>query len=356
LLFFPTTSFIYQELPEQNSSRIAHDSEPALCGLLQSQTFQLEKYMKKILINVLSIAFLFGGTLSAQQRVSGSQPLKEVRFAHSLLERWLAEYTKENTDLQTKRELQTLVGKESQLGIVAVQPADSDLITQQTITYVGRYALLPVIGSKNPLLVKTPKNGLSKKQLKKLLFDEADEFAEESKEEKKKVITTVYSRGNQAFSTLAIARYFGAKPEELKGKRILGDDIYLLSAIRKDSTGIAYNSLNYVFDTQSRKLNSSIALVPLNVKPQQKEVLNSSDLDNTLSLLEHSNVENIPVEKIGFVLSRQQSENKVIASFVKWILTKGQRFNHQEGFLQLDEATLAGQKAQINEKLLSSIQ
>jgi ABC-type phosphate transport system substrate-binding protein len=79
-------------------------------------------------------------------------------------------------------------------------------------------------------------------------------------------------------------------------------------------------------------------------------------LDNTLSLLEHSNVDNIPVEKFGFILSQEQRENKTITAFIKWILTKGQAFNHAAGFLQLDEATLAFQKEHIDEKLLSTIQ
>lgn len=311
--------------------------------------------MQKIIINILSAAFLFTATVNAQTKTSG-QTVKNARFTYPLIERWVAEYTKENPELQASKELQALTGKESPLSIITSQPSDSDLTISQQITYVGRYALVPVTNRKNPLLEKTPKNGLSKKQLKKIFFEESEELAEDYNEAKSKFTATVYSRGNNTPSSIALAKYFGAKPEELKGKKVLGDDIYLLSAIRKDTTGITFNSLSYVFDTQSRKLSNGIVLVPLNVKTQQREVLSSPDLDNTISLLENSSVENIPVEKIGFILSQEQRENKTITAFIKWILTKGQAFNHAAGFLQLDEATLAFQKEHIDEKLLSTIQ
>jgi phosphate transport system substrate-binding protein len=311
--------------------------------------------MKKILLKSIALSLLLSVSLLAQERATKTVFLKGARFTYPLIEKWVTEYNKENLQLQINLVTQPSSGQESVLNVVAYQVADSDLTTNQSVSYVGKYALIPVSNSKNPIIAKAGKNGFSKKVLKKILFDEVDEYGDDVQKTKNKFIVTVYSRENQAPTTITLSRYFDAKPAELKGKKVLGDDIYLLNAIKKDSTGIAFNSLNYVCDIQSRKFRGDISLLPLNLKTQQKEILNTLDLDYILSLLEKNNVENIPVGKFGFLLSPSQRADKQITSLIKWILTNGQKFNHTSGFLNLDEETLTAQKQTIDEKYITSI-
>ena len=274
--------------------------------------------------------------VSAQEKELNAFNLAGAKFTFPLIEKWVLEYNKANPQAQINLNTKQNVDVAHTLKVVAYQVPDSDLLGSQTVSYVGRYALVPVSNKRNPIIAKVGKGGLSKKALKKLFFDESDEYGDEP-ETKSKFTATVYARENQAPTTITLSRYFGAKPSELKGKKVLGDDIYLLSAIKKDSTGVTFNSLSYVFDTRNRKLRSDIALLPLNLKSQQKEVLNTLDIDNTIALLEKSNVESIPVSNFGFVLSKELLNNKQITDFVKWVLTNGQKFNHEFGFLNLDE-------------------
>jgi ABC-type phosphate transport system substrate-binding protein len=309
--------------------------------------------MKTSIIKFLAFILLVSTSLSAQEKDNKAIYFKGSKFTYPLIEKWITEYNKENLQSQIKFGTKQTSGKEV-LDIIAYQVADSDLISNQTVSYVGRYALVPVSNKRNPIIAKIGKGGLSKKVLKKLFFDETDEYGDEQ-ESKSKFVATVYSRENQAPTTITLAKYFDAKPTDLKGKKILGDDIYLLNAIKRDSTGVTFNSLNYAYDIESRKLRTDIALLPLNLKSQQKEILNTLDIDNTIALLEKNSVENIPVGYFGFVLSKEQRENHQVTDFVKWVLAKGQQFNHQFGFLNLDETTLTAQKAQIDDKFLTSI-
>jgi hypothetical protein len=101
----------------------------------------------------------------------------------------------------------------------------------------------------------------------------------------------------------------------------------------------------------SRKLKDGIALLPLDLKKETKDLL-AGNLDNVIDVLEKNQIETIPVGEIGFIYS-EQTERKEVSDFLKWVLTDGQKFNHSEGFLNLDKQSLAEQTTHLNDNFLS---
>lgn len=290
--------------------------------------------MKKAFIKELLVVLLaqFSGSISAQVIYSN-----EVKFVHPILEKWVDEYKKEHSDFSIDLMVEnTKEDNSSGLQIVA-NTIEEDKNTQ--VVYVGRYALLPVSNTQNPLLEKT-KKGLKKKDLVNLLFEKdmlADDF--DPDEEDDKYTATVYSRGNNASTAVTLAEYFEQSPERIKGKKILGDEIYLLAAVKKDTNGIAFNTLNYVFDLKSRRLKSDISLLPLNLKSKYREALESNNIDKLISLLETDKIETIPVENFGIAIPAGYAQNNQIKGFINWVLNEGQKFNHEFGFLTLGNKT-----------------
>ena len=49
----------------------------------------------------------------------------------------------------------------------------------------------------------------------------------------------------------------------------------------------------------------------------------------------------------------QQTVRKEVSDFLKWVLLDGQKYNHAEGFLNLDQQDLEEQLNQLNGKFLS---
>ena len=78
----------------------------------------------------------------------------------------------------------------------------------------------------------------------------------------------------------------------------------------------------------------------------------TGNLDFVIDVFENNKIETIPVEKIGFVYS-QTNTNKQISEFLKWVLTDGQKFNHDKGFLNLDKQTLAEQATNLQQRFLT---
>jgi len=299
---------------------------------------------------VLFALFISSTGFAAENAAKEPVVISGTKFTYPLIEKWIAEYQKVNPNANIKLAAKANAGQTSDLSIIAHQPAQNELQPNQEIIYTGRYALLPVTNNNNPILVDAAKKGLNKKELDKLFFEVIDYDSDEPVQ-KSKFKANIYSRDNQACASTALAGYFGHQSSEIRGKKVFGDDIYLLSAIKKDSIGLTYNNLGYLYDVNSRNLKEGIALLPIDLKKEAKPIL-SGNLDEVLSVLEATKVETVPVERIGFVYS-DQNARKEVSEFLKWVLTDGQKFNHDKGFLNLDKQALAEQESRLSERFLT---
>ena len=302
------------------------------------------------LFKVLLALFISTTAFAAENVAKESIVISGTKFTYPLIEKWIAEYAKVNPNVNIKLTAKTNSDQAVDLNIIAHQPAQNELQSNQEIVYAGRYALLPVTNNNNPILAAVAKKGLNKKELDKLFFEVVD-YESDEPALKSKFRATIYSRENQSCASTALAGYFGHQSSEIRGKKVFGDDIYLISAVKKDSIGLTFNNLGYLYDVNSRKLNADVALLPLDLKKEAKPIL-SGDLDDVLRVLESTKVETVPVEKIGFIYSSQNSK-KELTAFLKWVLADGQKFNHEKGFLNLDKQALAEQENRLSEKLLS---
>ncbi|MDR3262071.1 MAG: substrate-binding domain-containing protein [Tannerella sp.] len=298
--------------------------------------------MKSIILKLVLSSFLayFSGSVIAQEiHIDG------VKFVHPIVEKWITEYKKENPDskFNVKIDSEKKDGS-SVLFIVASPVSEEEVGGNDKVVYVGRYALIPVSNKNNPLIEKVGK-GLKKKELRNLIF-EKDLLDDEAYEDdaKEKYTATIYSRNGQTPTTLTLAGHFSQSPERIRGKKIIGDEIYLLNAIQKDENGIAFNTLNYIYDLNTRQLKANLTILPLNLKSEQKEALLSQNIDQAISVLEDSKIETIPVEKFGLVIPEKYLKNAEVLKFANWILAHGQQYNHELGFLTLDVNTLTAQK------------
>ena len=319
----------------------------------------MNRHLEKLGLIVL---IALSGSVSAQTAGktvrSGQQEavfIKGLGFVDALLEKWISEYSKEHSGVAL-----SIAGKDAGEHSIEVVPSGKQngdtLQPQATTVSFGRYAVLPIAGKDNVLPDELKKKKLNEKRIKELFF-EKDLLADDDYEPdtKKKYDVTVYSGNHSCSVSHLFAGHFGYDAGSLKGKKIAGDDIYLNSAVKKDVKGISFNSLSYVFNTESRQLNDGIVLFPLDVKKEYAEILNLQDLDETIRLLENKDIGLIPVEELTFVLSGKI--NSATLQFLEWTLSKGQDYLHAYGFLRLDGKTLARQQKQLSEletKLLAN--
>ncbi|MDR1583141.1 MAG: hypothetical protein LBS55_07795 [Prevotellaceae bacterium] len=273
--------------------------------------------------------------------------IESVKYTIPLLEKWVTEYNKTSPEVEVKWAERNSANVDIHV-IADANTENNNSEDGKLITYVGRSALLPVTTKANPLYEQIVRKKFGKKELTKLFFADDSFDEEDSPKDKFKEQLTVYSGSSKTSNATFFASHFGQSSSNFRGKKIQGDDIYLLQAISKDPTGITFNNLSYIYDLKDRQLKNEIALLPLDVKRGQLEIIKSENLDETISLLENEKIELVPVLNIGFVYDKQAGTQK----FLKWIITEGQKFNHEFGFLQIDEKTLSYQRNFLGDNIL----
>lgn len=293
--------------------------------------------MKKIIAFVFATLFL-GTTAFAVEEPTQAEAqqstitVKTSKASKALVEAWAQAYMQTHKDIKIE--------------VTSKQSANADLtyinnkVEGQNVAYVGRYAILPVTSTENPLFSELQKKEWTKSDLKKLYFSSLDEDLDEDDEAnsgkagKLREKLTVYSGANASSVAGVFAEYFGFQTSELRGNKISGDDLYLLNAINEDKQSITFNNIAYLYDADSRKLKENISILPLKLKAEIEETLQSGNLDAALQVLEQQQTDIIPVENFGFAYTQLNPKAEL---FLEWIVSDGQQYNNQKGFLKLTE-------------------
>ncbi len=257
----------------------------------------------------------------------GNITIQTTKVCRMLVQTWADAYMKENPQTH-------IVVADTK----SDRPSDIVVTTEQSgagAASVGRYILLPVTTDDNPVVDELQSKQLSQYDLS-LLYFEQDPYADEDEEvsaRKRRLIerVTVYSGNRRNSAAEEFARIFGHKSSDLRGKKIGGDDIYLLSAIERDSTGITVGNAAYLYNTDSRLLKNGLVVLPVKLKKEQRQAVESRNLDQLLKAFEEVESDILPARDLSLELN---SSTPAAKKFAQWVHTAGQHYNNQAGFLR----------------------
>ena len=282
--------------------------------------------MKK---SVFTTALLFSLLISLTSKAQNQTvTLRVPNFVRPLAEKWVAEYHKTNAEI----DFQFVSGK-SQDNKNTIQFTSNP---DEGISF-ARFAILPVTTKRSEAEKIISGHKLNTRRLKSLFFvdDELDDEEEELSKSEQKI--HIYIANSQQSVSKLFASYLGQPAAAYKGKKIFGDDSFLNDAISRDPLAITVNSLSNIFNLESRTLRDELALLPLDLDKQGKQILHQGDLDDIISLLEQHRYSEIPVANAGLDFDHT---NPVLADFVNWVLINGTQYVHQYGLLQLQQNEL----------------
>ncbi len=288
------------------------------------------------ILKVLLMTVVLLNTVSAQNKHSGTIRYSGTRLTYPLVEAWAKEYNKTHPEVKISV-IPRGENTEADLKILAYTLKKESVKPEESLTIVANYAQLPITNSKNPSLPEWQKKGLTEEEFRKLYFR-----TEEAESKPAHNTVTIYTREKPACATRAFASHYGTDVKQSKGVGVDGDDKTLLQAVLKDTTGVSYNNLGFIYDLKTRKVIDGISVIPVDKNKNGKVDTNENiyaDLDQLLHHLEHDNASEITIDKVNFVYNTEG--NPAVKSFVQWVLTEGQKVNHQLGFLTITESNKA---------------
>lgn len=151
----------------------------------------------------------------------------------------------------------------------------------------------------------------------------------------------VYTRSDASGAGETWAKFVGVKQEDLFGIGVFGDP-GLLNAVKSDKTSIGYTNIAYAYNGKTKRQSSGIAVVPIDINDNgkiDKEESFYGSLDSFINAVSLGKYPSPPARNLYFV-SKNKPQKKVVIEFLKWVLTEGQKYAGEAGYIKLPQEKL----------------
>jgi phosphate transport system substrate-binding protein len=157
----------------------------------------------------------------------------------------------------------------------------------------------------------------------------------------------IFTRSDACGAAATWAEYLGGMQEDLLGIGVYGDP-GLLDAVVKDPAGIGYNNLNYVFDMDTGAPLAGVRVVPVDVNGNG--IADPGEVYQTkaqaVSAVANGDYPSPPARDLNLVT--QGKPQGLTKGFVVWVLTEGQSFVDEVGYIALSPEKLDAERAKLD--------
>lgn len=148
----------------------------------------------------------------------------------------------------------------------------------------------------------------------------------------------VYTRSDASGAAETWAKYFNKKQEDLQGVAVFGDP-GLAQAVKRDPSGLGFNNIVYVYDTKTNKPTNGVVPVPIDLNNNGKLDTDENfydDIDQLIAAIVAGKYPSPPARDLYFV-TVGKPKNPIIKEFIKYILTDGQKFVSEAGYIKFSK-------------------
>ncbi|QEC53649.1 phosphate transport system substrate-binding protein [Anseongella ginsenosidimutans] len=218
---------------------------------------------------------------------------------------------------------------------------------------VAKDAVLPTISASNPFLGNLQQKGLSSTQFRQIFITKEISTWGQALSSANADKINLYTRSDAAGAAATWAQFlqWDAKQENLQGIGVFGDP-GLAEAVSKDPLAIGFNNVAYVYNINTGEKRPGIEVIPIDVNENGRIDPEEDFYDHAGSLLKAiagGKYPSPPARELYFV-SDGLPENKAVLAFLKWILTDGQQYVKEAGYVPVDTAILQSELQKLNGK------
>jgi phosphate transport system substrate-binding protein len=303
-----------------------------------------------VLITLLSASILLScggkkdGETNASGKLEGTISMSGAFALYPLANKWAEEFNKKYPDVRFnisaggagKGMADALAGAVD-LGMLSREIKPEETAKGAWPVAVTKDAVIPTVSASNPLLSAILEKGLTQEEFRKIFITGEiktwGQVVETSSTEK----INVYTRSDAAGAAATWAQYLGGKEQdEIKGLGVFGDP-GLAEAVKKDATGIGFNNVIYVYDINSKQKYPGIEVIPIDKNGDNKITDDEKvygDMSQLIAAIGDGRFPSPPARELYFV-SKGKPTNEAVKIFLAWVLTDGQKFVAETGYIQL---------------------
>jgi phosphate transport system substrate-binding protein len=157
----------------------------------------------------------------------------------------------------------------------------------------------------------------------------------------------VFTRSDSCGAADIWAKYLGHAQSDLKGTGVYGDP-GIAEAVKNDRFGIGYDNVNYAYDNTTGRPVEGLAVVPLDlnanghVDPNESFYTTKEQLVQAIATGDYPS----PPARFDYLVTKGKFSG-IVKDFVKWILTDGQKYVVQSGYVPLTAEVQQQQLAKL---------
>ncbi len=288
---------------------------------------------------------------------SGGKITVSGAFAlYPMMETWAEKYNKIHPDVKIeisaggagKGMTDTLSGMVD-IGMVSREISPDEEAQGAFYVAVTKDVVVPTISSDNPVLSDLQSKGVNQSVFKQIFVNESiNTWGGVVGRPDVTGKINLYTRSDACGAAEVWAKYLGIKPENLKGIGIFGDP-ELADAVKSDKLGIGYNNIGFVYDANSGKPLDGLAIVPLDqnangkIDPEERVYATHDEIINAINTGKYPSP---PARELNLVTRGKFSGPT--KEFVHWILTDGQQYVQEIGYIALPSERIQVQLAKLD--------
>lgn len=299
-----------------------------------------------ILINILSGCSSKPEQVSTDTKLSGTISISGAFALYPIAVKWAEEFKKLNPEVKIDisaggagKGMTDVLSGMVDVGMLSREIRKEEEEKGAFKIALTKDAVLATVNTNNPVLSEIKQIGITQQEFKKIFVEKKIGYWKDLfKNCKSQEMIYVYNRSDACGAAEIWSLYLEQKQENLRGVGVYGDP-GMADAIKNDKNSIGYNNIVYVYDIDTRKKYEGMEVVPLDLNSNGKidEDENFYDnLDDLMTAVKNDKYPSPPARDLYFV-TKNKPQNEALISFIKWILTDGQKYVTESGYVQLSD-------------------
>jgi phosphate transport system substrate-binding protein len=318
--------------------------------------------MKRMIGILLSMALLSTIGLSSGQiekkELAGRISISGAWALYPLAVKWAEEFQKIHPgviiDVQAggagKGIADTLAGMVD-IGMVSRGINQPEVARGAFAVAVTKDAVVPTINERNPFITELLKKGVRREHFIDIWITKKIKAWGQVLGTGEEALIHLYTRSDACGAAETWAEFLGKRQEDLEGTGVYGDP-GLADAVRRDPLGIGYNNINYAYDAKTKRAVKGIMVLPVDLDGSgciESDENFYGTRDEIIQAIAQDVYPSPPARELFFV-TKGKPNNQLLIEFIKWILTEGQKFVPETGYIALSQKKLAEGLERVGEK------
>ena len=309
--------------------------------------------MRYFLLTAILFSSLTVPKSYSQEKKSGQISISGAFALYPMVIRWADEYKKINPDVRfdisaggAGKGISDALNGMVEIGMVSREIYPEEIKKGAFPIAVTKDAVVAVVSESNPLLNDILTKGLKKDAANNIWITGRYTSWAQAFGVKSASPIHIYTRSDACGAAEMWAKFFDKKQEDLLGVGVFGDP-GLAQAVKKDPLGIGYNNIGYASTRQQIK---GLKVVPIDLNNNGK-IDNDENfygsMNDLINAIASGKYPSPPSRDLFFVMKGSPKNNKVLTDFIRWVLTDGQKFVNEAGYISLPKERMETEQKKL---------